>query len=85
MRNCLKTSEANSMVSLLATSSSYVKSPRSLTMNLEPFEFTKSLLGMIVFMWLDYRLPFTVMLLKGKKLLSSLCFKLLLDLILELW
>lgn len=47
MRNCLKISEANNMVSLLATSSSYVKSPRSLTVNLEPFEFTKSLLGMI--------------------------------------
>lgn len=41
MRNCVKTSETNSIVSLPATSSSYVKSPRFLTVNVESFEFTE--------------------------------------------
>lgn len=45
MRNCLKISEANNMVSLLATSSSYVKSPRSLTVNLEPLSSQSLCLG----------------------------------------
>lgn len=40
VRKCLKTSEANKIVSLPAISGSYVKSPKSLTVNLEPFEFT---------------------------------------------
>lgn len=63
MRNCLETSEANNIVSLPAASSSYVKSPRFLTVNLEPFDFTEaSPWGDCVHMaWLQ-RMPLTVML-----------------------
>lgn len=41
MKNCLKTSEANNIISLPATGGNYVKSSRFLTVDLEPFEITK--------------------------------------------
>lgn len=55
MRDCLKASETNNMVSLPAASGNYVMSSKFLTVDLEAFEFTKVSIWVTVFMWLDSR------------------------------
>lgn len=85
MRDCLKASETNNIVSLPAASGSYVMSSRFLTVNLEPFEFTNSLLGSLCLCGLTLENATHCHALKREEeLLSLLCFKLLLDLSLKL-